>query len=64
MAVAMLYPEPGKGGRGKKNGPEPDSFQKQRLSEARTVLAALPEVGSIFQRLFGAVEIFRAAVGL
>jgi hypothetical protein len=42
MVVAMLYPEPEKGGRGKKsearNRPETGQFSKQRLSDARTIL--------------------------
>jgi ParB-like chromosome segregation protein Spo0J len=40
MAVALLYPEPEKGGRGKlRNGSETGQFSKQRLSVARSVLA-------------------------
>jgi hypothetical protein len=42
MAVALVYPEPEKGGRGKRseaiNGPVSGQFSKQRLNEARTVL--------------------------
>jgi hypothetical protein len=38
MAVAMLYPEPKKGGRGKKNSVETTGFSVERLSRARTVL--------------------------
>jgi hypothetical protein len=39
MAVAFAYPEPEKGGRGKKtNYPETGHFSKQRLSIARQVL--------------------------
>ena len=42
MAVAMLYPEPEKGGRGKKgNGTkaaETAGFSYRRLAEARSVL--------------------------
>jgi hypothetical protein len=40
MRLALLYPEPEKGGRGKhQTVRKPDSFSKQRLSEARSVLA-------------------------
>jgi hypothetical protein len=43
MRLALLYPEPEKGGRGKKraagNGTETLQFSKQRLSQARAVLA-------------------------
>jgi len=36
MAVAILYPEPEKGGRGKKEkAPETCGFSRQRLSQAR-----------------------------
>ena len=38
MAVAFAYPEPEKGGRGKKTVQKLDSFSKQRLSDARQVL--------------------------
>lgn len=40
MAVAMIYPEPEKGGRGKKatNTKETLGFSAMRLSHARTVL--------------------------
>jgi hypothetical protein len=39
MAMAFAYPEPEKGGRGKKgNLPETGQFSKQRLSIARQVL--------------------------
>ena len=37
MALAMLYPEPEKGGRGKK-APETGGFSRQRLGDARSVL--------------------------
>jgi hypothetical protein len=37
MGHALNFPEPEKGGRGK-TVRKPDSFSKQRLSEARTVL--------------------------
>jgi len=40
---AMLYPEPGKGGRGKKNGSDTEQFSKVRLSYARAVLRHLAE---------------------
>ena len=40
MAYAMLYPEPEKGGRGKKrNSSETEGFSAARLSQARSVLA-------------------------
>jgi hypothetical protein len=39
MATAMIYPEPEKGGRGKKgNLPDTGGFSRQRLGVARTVL--------------------------
>jgi hypothetical protein len=38
MALAMLYPEPAKGGRGKKNSVDTTGFSVERLSRARTVL--------------------------
>lgn len=40
MALAFLYPDPEKGGRGKKsrNSPETGGFSLQRLSDARSVL--------------------------
>jgi hypothetical protein len=38
MGHAFLFPDPEKGGRGK-TVPKRDSFSKQRLSDARTVLA-------------------------
>jgi hypothetical protein len=44
MALAMIYPEPEKGGRGKQrqNGTETLQFSKQRLSQARAVLRYSP----------------------
>jgi hypothetical protein len=42
MALAKLYPEPEKGGRGKKVSVT-EGFSSGKLSEARTVLACLPE---------------------
>jgi hypothetical protein len=41
MRLVLLYPEPEKGGRGKhrQNGSETLQFSKQRLSQARAVLA-------------------------
>jgi hypothetical protein len=40
MAVAFAYPEPEKGGRGKKgNLPETSGFSRQRLGQARQILA-------------------------
>ena len=38
IALAMLYPEPEKGGRGKKTVLKRDGFSKQRLSDARSIL--------------------------
>ena len=38
MGHALLFPEPEKGGRGK-TVRKPDGFSKQRLGDARTVLA-------------------------
>ena len=44
MAVAMIRPEPEKGGRGKKlKGTEAVQFSKMRLSQARAILASSPE---------------------
>ena len=45
MAHALLFPEPEKGGRGKKTVQRLDSFSKQSLSNARAVLAFSPELG-------------------
>jgi hypothetical protein len=42
MAEAMLHPEPEKGGRGQKTVQPLDSFSKQSLSQARTVLRLRP----------------------
>jgi hypothetical protein len=43
MALAMLYPEPGKGGRGNKGkSSETEGFSSTRLSNARTVLRHSP----------------------
>jgi hypothetical protein len=44
MAHAILFPEPEKGGRGKKTVQPVDSFSKQSLSNARAVLAYSPEL--------------------
>lgn len=38
MSVAMIYPEPGKGGRGRENSLLNKEFSGSRLSQARTVL--------------------------
>ena len=43
MAVAVIYPEPEKGGRGK-TIPKPDGISKQRISVARTVLHYAPDL--------------------
>ena len=45
MALAMLYPEPEKGGRGHKGkATETSGFSQQRLREARAVLHHSPEL--------------------
>jgi hypothetical protein len=50
MALAMIYPEGVKGGRGKKrNSSETEGFSAARLSQARTVLRFSEEVAdSVF----------------
>ena len=45
MVVAMIYPEPEKGGRGKTVSLG-NSFDKVTLSKARTVLSVLPELAA------------------
>ena len=47
MAVAMLYPEPAKGGRGKRNPLFNGEFSRQLLGQARTVLKIVPEVAAL-----------------
>jgi vacuolar-type H+-ATPase subunit I/STV1 len=49
MAVAKLYPEPEKGGRGKKNSSEKEGFSVSagKVSEARAVLRWLPEIAEL-----------------
>ncbi len=47
VAMAVLYPEPAKGGRGKKNSLLNGVFSQQLLSQARTVLKAIPEVAEL-----------------
>ncbi len=49
MAVAMIYPEPEKGGRGKKGAGsgEFSGLSHQRISEARTVLRHEPDLASL-----------------
>jgi hypothetical protein len=42
MVYAMLFPEPEKGGRGKKTVQPLNSFSKALLSQARAVLAYSP----------------------
>jgi len=42
MITAMLYPEPAKGGRGKKNSFLGKGFSVELLSKARTVLRVSP----------------------
>lgn len=47
MAVAKIYPEPGKGGRGKRtsgNLAETAGFSQRRLQEARTILKYAPDL--------------------
>lgn len=46
MAIATLYPQPEKGGRGKKNSLISKEFSTGSLSQARTVLAVLPDVAA------------------
>jgi hypothetical protein len=38
MSVAMIYPEPEKGGRGKKGPNKLDGFSKEYLTQARAVV--------------------------
>lgn len=45
MAVAMIYPEPEKGGRGKKSLQNREFTDKTYLGHARTVLNYAPEHG-------------------
>lgn len=47
MAVAMLYPEPEKGGRGKKSGIIPGFLDSGSVSHARMVLAILPQSADV-----------------
>ena len=44
MAVAVLYPEPEKGGRGKKGHKNCEGFSPEYLKQARIVLTTFPEV--------------------
>jgi hypothetical protein len=44
MIVAKIYPEPGKGGRGKKNALLSNGFNQGELSKARLVLKVLPQL--------------------
>lgn len=44
MAVAMAYPEPEKGGRGKVNSLPSKEFGSGFLSQARTVLKKAPDL--------------------
>jgi hypothetical protein len=46
MATAMLSPEPGRGGRGKKNSKLNLEFSIQYISQARTVLKWTPEIAA------------------
>lgn len=46
MALARLYPEPEKGGRGKTNSLLSKEFSGARISQARTVLAWSPQVAA------------------
>jgi hypothetical protein len=54
MALAMIYTEPEKGGRGKvrQNGTENLRFSKQRLSQARAVLRYSPELAKLKSEKF------------
>ena len=64
MALAMIYPEPSKGGRGKKNHLETKGFSAARLSQARSVLRhsrALAEDVMMGRKVFdGALAIVQA----
>ena len=44
MLYAVAYPEPAKGGRGKKNSSVSEGFSDTRLSYARTVLREAPDL--------------------
>ena len=44
MIVAKLFPEPSKGGRGKKNPLLSNGFNQGEISKARLVLKVLPEL--------------------
>jgi ParB-like chromosome segregation protein Spo0J len=46
MAIAMLYPNRGVGGRGKKNRPDVDGLARQRIADARAVLSYSEELAS------------------
>jgi hypothetical protein len=46
MAVAMLYPEPAKGGRGKKNPVFNTGFSTSSVAHARTVLRVTPTLAA------------------
>jgi hypothetical protein len=46
MATAFIYPDPEKGGRGKKNSSVSEGFSSTRLSMARAVLAHSPPIAS------------------
>jgi hypothetical protein len=46
MALAMIYPDPEKGGRGQ-NRKETLPFSKMRLSQARLVYRELPAVAAL-----------------
>lgn len=47
MAVAMIYPEPAKGGRGKVNPSIIEGFSHGALSEARTALRYAPDLAEL-----------------
>ena len=47
MAVAMAYPEPEKGGRGKKNSFATQEFSDTAISRARTVLRKDAELAAV-----------------
>jgi hypothetical protein len=61
MAVAMLYPDGGKGGRGKKGNPAISTgFSQRRLEQARQVLRYSRELAP--RDIAGSVAVFRTLV--
>ena len=63
MAVAKIYPEPEKGGRGKKASVSKE-FSGARVSQARTVLKYTPELaGGVLIGAGSLDEAYRVASG-